>query len=565
MPPIIEPRNEDLIPFCDVNIYQGGVRIQTLTTDRVNESYEFKDFLGISKATVKLAGSMAEIDIEVPLSEQFVQQADDFKGMLYESLNLNNEWEIIYGWGAGRLDEYRSKISNMRLLDFSLSYETTIRGYTLSLKLVPTYKLLLGDINIRMCTGFVEYMERWGSKSNIKNASFDTNPFSLSGIISRLLEDCGDVIREKDEAVETRIDPIGERDTETGYDPDRSIEERLDFLNRVVVAMNPSTGEYEEVDPLDVVIPLRQDEAPVITNAYFMSERLRDAEVEDLPQEEDFKVCILGTNQADCDRKAESFRQDTISNFRTFNKVYDEDKRGISVYSFISNLLMDNGYLMFQTPGVINDKTGAMEFLIIPATFASTGGGTGWEVEYEGIRTLRQISVFDRKIRTFGGGKDNPFDVHSRRNVLLSVDASTDNSQPSQASIEAKIAFAFPEGNPNGENQSHLASMYALLVAQSKSVNAMVVGQPKIKPFSTIVFTMMGKLFSGYYKVMSITHEIGDSFTSSVEMIQSVAGKSGEGEGVVELSPTADDNPEEVATPLEGPITTPGMGWSRGR
>jgi hypothetical protein len=146
------------------------------------------------------------------------------------------------------------------------------------------------------------------------------------------------------------------------------------------------------------------------------------------------------------------------------------------------------------------------------------------------VEKLKDSETSPKFITIWGskGGTRNSelFDLHSSRNIVLSVDAKTEPGNSTTGAGYAAEAMISQESNePSGTIMGeHLNRMYQFMAQQSKELNLEILGFPDLKVLDNIVVNLAGDLYSGRYKVIEMEHSIGKDFTSSVRAIRTVHG-----------------------------------------
>lgn len=536
-----------LVPFCELRCYssQGDLLYTFATGDRV-DSYQLENLLGVTNAEVKLAGSSASIEATIPISEELVRQADTGKGPLFQTLNLDNYWRIDFGWGGGTEPNSKTTVSRMKLFGFRVDYDPQIRGYNMVLTLSPAYSLVLGEMNIKLCKKTLKMVRDYKAKHTgifgtpenqtdyVTDPRFRATELSVGNIINSLLEESRTIIEQLQ----------GQRDL--FLDRSRLTIDDLDFTpkpgggRRMEKPLMSKAAAYE----LSPFFSAKADNT--ITNQesyyneidyglkdYVHSIRLLLARKDDVPHASRIVMTVLGQSERDCDNVATAMWADPPVSWNTLDKLADEDQtKTMSVYAFIVSLLDDHGFTLIQQPGIIDFKTGAMSWMIIPSTYSNVGDRV--EEEYMGIidpgpmvndRPANLISINDKVINTITGDRNGVFDLQSRNNVILSMQGSTSNGETNMlTATAAQLAVKKRDDSiPTGSQMEvYRETMYQFVAFMSKKVTLETVGIPRLKPFDTMKLRMVGQLFTGAYKILEVSHRIGGGFTTTVEMTQLV-------------------------------------------
>lgn len=528
-------RYENLVYYCNVSCKINNSNQEIINFNSFaggEDSFIYENQIGLQDVSINLAGGGTKASLKIPLSENIVDKLNEESNPLYQALNLNNTWSMEYGWGGGMSKGSSAKISRMNVSNFGVEYDPQLRTYMLNIDIVPAYKLFLSKINLGLCVDTInklsEYYDPKSGGGLLPGTKY--NQFlSLSNIISTLLRDCRGIIKKINETRNSFT--IEDLDIEPYYSEASDIITRQRLLLRdknYYTYINPLTNEPETIPTEDLSSFKNKVENEGI--GYFLPKDIQGITEKEIPDpDEDILVSLIGKTEQECRDLMFAMRNEAIpaEAQKVFVKMFDKDyAEKTNVYKFIFSLLEKSGYNLYQSPGILDEKTGEMAWLIIPLAYNSIGE-TYKSVEFRGLDNYVEVPPGERSIQTILGAQGSAFDLHSKSNVILSLQANTDSSQPSMASAAAAEALIRSDNYDIDEGptmRKHVNSMYTLFIKNSKTLNITTIGLPKIRPFTTIEMKVAGKLFSGTYKVMSLSHSVGDTFTTTMELVQLIPG-----------------------------------------
>lgn len=480
-------------------------------TSRTFQDTQFgkNDIVGLSNVEIKYGQGYISCEVEFPMSQQMLLDAQSHQasGEVYEIFSIINNWKIEFGWGGGP----KQLISGMKLVKWDISYDANKRMFITKLRFVPGNGLILGDIKMAMLTDTNRKI-RDACEKQAKGIKL-----SLGTIISEVLDECRKIIR------------------------DRSY-----------------NGIERDQLPIGVASPQNQLPPYVSSIKYFQSDILKFAVENDVPDPDNIMLVLFGDPNKDSLRLSDvydGFLHDNFSNYTMIDKITDDNNVDLSVYSFISSLLDDNGFMIMPRPGTTDKDSGRILWMIMQSEFNNIGSNIE-EVEYKSIRphvgevynsiynssswvsntpqlkteNLGPVGIpnqpkeYTRLIQTFGGGENSKnrqlFDLHSNRNIVLSVNASTEHGQTTLPSLLANDAAA----KYDSRMVSYKDSIFELISKQSKEINLETIGFQELNPGDNIYVNLGGELFSGRYKVVEMSHKIGSNFTTDIRAIRTISG-----------------------------------------
>lgn len=274
----------------------------------------------------------------------------------------------------------------------------------------------------------------------------------------------------------------------------------------------------------------KQDFARLLTSpsGAYNSDIFEYSNPEDVPDPNSIKLILFGdpTNEkAKIEDTRKGFLYDTFSNYTMVDRITDDNNADLSVFSFLNSLLDDNGFMLLPRPGTVNKNDGGILWMIMQSEFNNIGKNIE-EVEFLSVNpnNANDEKKTDKETQSFGldkGSKNRQlFDLHSNRNIVLSVQASTEHGQTTLPSIQATDQAA----KQSSSMTNYKDSIFELISKQSKEINLETIGFQELNPGDNIYVNLGGELFSGRYKVVELSHKIATNFTSDIRAIRTVSG-----------------------------------------
>ena len=562
-----------------------------------------EESLGLSSAKIDLGGSFIDVSLEIPLPNNMIVEAQYSGGALYDLLRYDNYWSVEYGWGDKIVNSTFSTFSihNMMIRDFSLDYDTSKRFFNLKIDLAPRIIQILRNINLIHCPDIImavmgEYREssNWnrfkaffGGKDAI-NDPYNGPP--VAAIIDIVLAGAKNYI----ETIE-QIDHSGSTD-----DGIRSLEkykiwswpkeiklnlkgasdQYVKFVDRLKdlrgkfyieeIKKGRSTGEFlnqgelnanrteilkiaekladgfgktevqttdedgdKKMVPIDEYIDIRKIGISTQLNASLVT-----ADKKEIPKLSDFYFTFVGEDIPT--QKGELSKKRTNDWERVRENLLDYDYiAGTSLYSFLDEILKDNGYILAFTPGIINNQASSIKQLVIPASIDPSTSSNEEEcilsVSPNGSEYTFQSTTAGTEGSLYFGGKElvefeeaevDYFDLHSMKNVILSVTLDATGGKKTIATVrseEALVANAESDDDQNKDVPAKDVEIYDFLTKLAKTVKMKIIGVPHIRPWDVVNFTALGELFTGRYRVITASHNISNgTYETELELMETI-------------------------------------------
>lgn len=488
---------------------------------------------GLNSVEIKHKGSFVEVSAEIYVSQDLIENGDNDTSFINRLFSFNEKFKIEFGWAGdgGEGGNFGAVLSDLMLSNRpSLKWDSATRTFDVSLQLVSANALVLDEIKIGSIRSYLNM--GIDQTNNVNDSDYyvgtdstgDANtdrvngpmyvpsgipgapgtPLSLADIISDLLNASRSFLNNAKSYI---MDPIMSYQREV-------IESRR---NEVVALLNK--GAYAE------------DGMP-LQNMTFVASRMLFLEESDIPQPADirlvcFDVELNGGAKTDGTSIATDFSTTPIKNKDSLNRIFnDNEYANTSVLQVIDNILFENGFTIWQTPEVI-DKHGKMKWTILQTRFNNIDNFNSYE--YNSILdTSSPIDAANGSFKTILD-KNSNFDVHSNNNIILSIDASIDPGEPTIYSSIAADRYA-GKGNEYTYGsvsaiENNIISMYESICQEQRELNMVILGLPAVILFDNIQVFFCGRLFSGIYKILEITHVINDDgFETAFRMIQTKSG-----------------------------------------
>lgn len=255
----------------------------------------------------------------------------------------------------------------------------------------------------------------------------------------------------------------------------------------------------------------------------YMSEALFYGKKSDIPNPSDIRLAVFGSIDPNMTpyEKMIAFNAEKVSNEASFDYL-KESYKDVSVLQFIVSLLQENGFTIFPTVANLS-KDGKIGWMIIQTNFNNIGGNV--EKEYIGINIVEKpeaVSNGDKWVNTIVNDKNGTmlFDLHSNKNVIISINANVDNGESSIGTILATQMMS-EEGVPSGQVMRNVRNeIFSYLAGMAKTVDLTCMGISSLKWFDNIYVNLGGPLFSGLYKIIELEHKIDSGFETSFTAIQ---------------------------------------------
>jgi hypothetical protein len=539
---------ESLIPSFTMSQKRSGswVKVGSAIQPFVAPSYGTDSIMGIQSATIKYGMGFVSCDITFPIHQDMIHDSNSpIDSEVHQLFNLDSRWEIEFGWPHD-ISGNVHKITNMMMSEPSLDYDQSIRSFIAKFTLVSAPTIVLGDIQMSMLPKSLEVM-RNALKENYfgvpllkrpepKLNSDGTHPLSIGGIITMVLRECKELLIETNnlkwddvtppsltlvdhtvKAEEKKGATAGDLSVLDGvfFDPE---ERKVQFPGRLNFDGSPVIVEYDDSE-------LNAPKSKAI-----VSRILKTATSGDIPKPEEIVVLLFGNGTTrDLDDIKMSINSERMHT-QTVEHAIDDSTTNLSVQAFITGILQDNNFNWVPVFAATN-LSGGVKWMIIPTDF-NHFKSTVVEREYVGIvkPDLRVAGgSFPKIVNAFGTKKANArqlYDLHSNQNVLISINATAEAGRTSAASAYAAHAMVTNASNePVGETiELHNNSVFTFLAQTAKDVTMQTIGLPTIKISDTIFITLAGELFSGKYRVLEVTHNISDNFTTSIRVIRILKG-----------------------------------------
>lgn len=477
--------------------------------------------MGITNASLKFGSGFVTCKFEFPLHQNAIQAVTlGQDGDLVEMFDFASYWRLEYGWAGGG----RYLLSDMKIFDLSLNYDQDSRSFNISMSVVPGPIFVLGDITLSMLGAeTIKELRTIDSATNLDLLGSETwgNHLSIGSILTRILFRCKEILDYDDKKAKlSSVKFSKDQKKAFGYDADG----------------NPQINQQAFSDLGDVYTS---------TYTTHVSDRVKYGTSADVPTPSDIRLLLFGStnfsNEADLQMEtvAESFNGDAMENKDTLAKIQTAKYFDTSVLQFINGILSDNGFDLMPSPHTIGSD-GKIEWMIIQTDFTGLGAGVV-EEEFVGIDVLSKPfggkSKNGKFINTIG--KDSEiFDLHSNRNVVLSVNASTEAGRSTYTQSLATENLVTDIGNTTKENtrrnsgdgednpsplETYRRSMFGLIANQSHEINLDTIGIPNLKISDNIHVYLAGKLFGGKYKIVELEHTFGaGEFKSNIRAIRLV-------------------------------------------
>lgn len=505
-----------------VALYQnrgdGYEQIGNTMTTLESSDYGTKKIMGLSSVSIKYGMGYILVDVAMPIHQKIVEAAqlneDNEMSIMFD---INNYWKIEFGWSHSTYGGF--VISQMRLVDWSLDYDANMRLFNVRLSLQPANTFILSDIKVMMLDNAMTSIKRdltqWNPNDN--SSKEDGHPLSLGVVISKILNGAMEALDQK-----------------------AAYSLMLDSINVKMVSADQAAAANSQILP-PVAQPRYYDYGDsnmnwiINQNTYviYPSDSFMAATREDIPKPEEITILLFGTDKTKLDNIAKAFFTESMESDVTLKKLTDINNKDMSCLQFISDLLDDNGFSLMPSFASVNGN-GKLQWIILQKDFNNIGTGI-IEHEYTGINKP-PVESGNRIIKTFGGigsdgiSKQSLFDLHSNQNVVISVDASTQQGQTTFGTATAADAMAQTQNSfvPGMAMASFKGQMWAFLAQSSKELNLETIGLPEIKIGDNIYVNLAGALYSGKYKVIEMSHKIdGSGFFTNLRGIRTYNGLGG--------------------------------------
>jgi hypothetical protein len=523
---------ENLVPYYSLYFQTADGKTYNVSSLENYLGFTNKKQIGVSSIDVESDMNSIKVNVKMFIGEGHILDADLGEGILYEMLKLQNKWTLEFGWAAG-IDGEKRIIRNMRLIDeITIDFDKTNRGYELTIDLMPAFSHALGEINIHMLEKLKKNLK--AEKNLLRRVGgFVTNifgnndpsplqprtPMSLAKIISEVLDECREVITNW--APETDVsDFIPEKASAAdNYQPKRHSSRFPDLPSRrqveEIAPFNPSEPSSTRAD---IARQRKEIEDQIELLATYASDSFRALTVDDIPEISDFRFSISKDTADECDNLINSIFNNTAVKRDTIDKLTDTSMKNMNVMQFLTGLLADNGFSIHQSLGLISES-GRLEFLVFNSDmFGKKSSVVEREYKYITSEKYERVSGGDTLGVTFVDKSGHAFDLRSRFNRISTITASIQNGETNLIAAIAEAKF-MEEGS--GSMMENIDSYYQLLASRSKSISITTYGMPKAKAWDDISINFIGKLLTGLYKIMKISHTISDSnFETSLELTQ---------------------------------------------
>lgn len=291
----------------------------------------------------------------------------------------------------------------------------------------------------------------------------------------------------------------------------------------------------------------------IVPQRVFNSNVIKYATKEDIPKPEDIRLVVFSEkgDLNELNKIYNAFNNEGIYNSDVINKITSESNVDLNVLQFISQLLTDNGYMIIPRPGSVDLESGKILWMIMQSDFDNIGE-TIVESEFVGIgngKTSTISNALPRYVRPneygrtrvgpiygemsgiiqmFGSGTNlensKLFDLHSSENIVLSINASTEDGESTVQSFQAAQNISQNNIEGGNGNVDYMNSIFKIMSQQSKKISMETLGFQELNPGDNIYVKLGGGLFSGRYKVLEMEHKINQSFTTSITAFRTVEG-----------------------------------------
>ena len=505
----------------------NGVVIGNTRAGIGETGYGRNEIMGLQNVEIKYGMGFITVDVSFPIHQDMIRAAEVDKDSEVASLfDLGNRWLIEFGWG--NTDPY--KIDEMMLADWSLDYDQSLRSFIGKFKLVPKHSFILADIKVFMLVKEIKEIRTAYNKRILEE-------LSIGSVVSKILDGCVRVINEHGAEGTIKDVPVTQEANNQSvdapfelpllpYQPREETENKESWWRRFKI---PGFGTNKD--------GTKEDQVAMVSETFML------AKPEDVPKPEDIRIMLFGDKGLTPTQQARAFRNSAMQSDATLQKLTVDSNKDMNVNQFITSLLRDNGYSWMPSLASINDK-GTLQWIILQSNFNNMDDHVE-EVEVIGIRPQNDTEITKEKLINTWGEKNKKtaqlFDLHSNRNVVISVNASTDQGRSTIATAQAAEAIANANTTvPADEvNQANKNRMYAYLAQQAKEINLEILGFPEIKIGDNIFVNLAGDLYSGKYKIIEMDHKIGDNFITNLRAIRTLSG----------VSPPKDSNDQDGELP----------------
>lgn len=487
------------IPFCTLiqtRIGEGDVIIGDTRKSFGELDYGKLGFVGLENVTIKYNIGSIICDVTFPIHQDMMNKSElNENSDVHKIFTLLNTWKIKFGWGG----QSPQILSGMKLSKWSLDYDAQKRVFMAKLSLVPANGYVLGDIKMLMLKDVIDRL-----KSEIKPTPYSGKKpinISLADVVTLVLNNARDVINDHSKL--------------------KNVAPNVGFVSPVYDAASSDSREW-----IRDASRSNKKWNDLNDNGIYASNVFLYATPEDIPDPDEIVLILFAENAFDLQKYYKAFHEDGILDSNVLDKLTDESNKDLNAFQFLSMLLSDNGFTIMPRPGS-RDSNGRIIWMILQTDFNNISMSIE-ESEFIGIGKSNSVSL--KIIQTFGSrdGSQNKgiFDLHSNENIVLSVNASTDQGSTTLASYYATENLIGGANNiDGGENiTEYRNSIYKILANESKKLDLETIGFPQLNPLDNIIVNLGGELYSGRYKVMEITHNIGSTFTSNIYATRSSKG-----------------------------------------
>jgi len=480
---------QDLVPYAKlVKRFPAG---DILDFSRIVSENVFLDPLkiyGLQTVTARYVMGAIEIDAVIVFHQNIIAEGTDKNSLIRKTLSFDGEWELEFGWGGGLNREQTFKITNMAMLKFNIIGDAKNKIFNVELKLIPKLNYSLGKIQLASCIQTVDHYTSAFSDDAIKKE------VTLGNVIARVLNECKEII--------------------------------------ATAKKNIGTG------PL--VVPRKEGPISIehynqVVNEFETQRMLANLNESDIPSPSEIYLVSFGANDTEAEGKAFDFHNKPMTHTQAFDEIANLVNNNITVFEFIENMLIDNGYATYLHQTKVG-STGKLTWMIIQSAFNNIGKYS--EKEYRGITegkievSPNDINRTSKSLISGQSGKiENIFNVHSRSNIIKSIQIETEEGEPtiiaSKAADAAVGATGFIEGNNTSfpkDSRNNIVDVFEYLVGMSKKATLNILGLPIITINDNINLEFGGRLFSGLYKVIEVKHTIDSTFTTDVIVVQTLEG-----------------------------------------
>lgn len=171
----------DFIPFCELRrkpFSTGDGKNVTFNASK-KETIFFNEVLGLKSCKIKMLGDTISADVTIPIHQSMLE------GSSLETVRsifmLDSRWDLTFGWASDM--NQRMTLSELQPVKINITYDQSIRGYQIKIKLVAVVERVLHNIQVRRLTTFRNNM--W-----LTDGAISTSSMTLGKMVGGVLDAC---------------------------------------------------------------------------------------------------------------------------------------------------------------------------------------------------------------------------------------------------------------------------------------------------------------------------------------------------------------------------------------